>query len=271
MSNVIKSRHAYLNEIQKKVIDTNDKSEQFRVIHLEQYKAIHETSLTIESDSSEFTEGIEATHVDRDGFDLMDEKATQKYDEIIEKANLEAELILHNAKLEAERIKEKVYLEAKENGYQDGYRKGEEDVLKAKEQVELLSLQKQEDYEEQIANLEPKFAEVVAMLVTKLTGVVVEDKKDIIIYLLHNALSNSYNSKSYIIKTSKDDYEIVLSRKDELQDIVGSNTELEIIKDNELSKNQCYIETDTSVIDLSLDIQLTSLVEDIKLLSMLKE
>lgn len=271
MSNVIKSRYVYLNEIQKKVIDTNDKSEQFRVIHLEQYKAIHEVSVTTLAEEIDFAEGIDAVHVDNNGNDLSYEYASEQYNEIIDKAKEEAQLILINAREEAQKISEQLYQESKEKGYKDGYSLGEKDLLKAKEELNQQFLLNQKAYEEELAILEPKFADVVAMLVSKLTGVVVEEKKDIILYLIHNAITNSYNSKSYIIKTSKDDYELVLSKKEELQGIIGSKSELEIIKDNELSRNQCYIETDTSVIDLSLDVQLASLVEDLKLLSMMKE
>jgi len=271
LSNVIKSRHVYLNEIQKKVIDTNDKSEQFRVIHLEQYKAVQEVSATTIIEDKDFAEGLEAVHLDREGNDLIQDDVVMKYDEIIEKANKEAELILFRAKEEANRISEQIYQEAKENGYRDGYSLGEKDLFKAKEEINQQLIQNQEAYEEEVAGLEPKFADIVAMLVKKLTGVLVEDKKDIILYLIHNAITNSYNSKSYIIRTAREDYDIVSSNIEMLQSIVGSNSELEIVKDNELSKNQCYIETDSSVIDLSLDVQLNNLVEDLKLLSSMKE
>lgn len=286
LSNIIKSRYVYLNEIDRKMIDTNERSEEFRVIHLQQYAAKSKSShkslfSSLEKDSShppdsldgDFTEGIAAALVEDGTSNEMEltEYASKEYSDIIKKAREDAERILSEAREEAEKNKEALYMEAKEAGFRDGMKEAQQEIIKAQQRADEFCEAYKSKIDRQIEELEPEFANVVALLVEKMTGVLVEDRRDIILYLIHNAMNQSYNHKSYLIKVSKEDYEFVLSKKQELTDLISGDISLEIIKDNELTKNQCMIETDTSVIDCSLDMQLHRLTEDIKLLSVIRE
>ena len=67
--------------------------------------------------------------------------------------------------------------------------------MEIEEQKEKL----EEDYNLKMAevdnmakSLEPKYADIVAGLVEKITGVVCRDKKDIIVYLIDNALNGIF-------------------------------------------------------------------------------
>jgi flagellar assembly protein FliH len=141
------------------------------------------------------------------------------------------------------------------------------EVQEKQNQLNQLIDKQQQDYLDQMKDLEPKFAEALALLVKSLTGVVAEDKHDIICYLIHKAILNADSSKYYIIRTSKEDYESAMSKKVELETMVKEGTSIEIVLDKDLEKNQCLIETDTIIIDCSLDVQLNNLIQDIKLLS----
>lgn len=162
-------------------------------------------------------------------------------------------------------------MEAREKGYGDGLIAGEEEVLRAKREAEEVCEQYRLETERGIAELEPKFAEIISLLVEKITGIITEDRKEVISHLIHGAIQTSYDSKSYLIKVSKEDYEYVRSKKEELIELILKDASLEVIKDNSLGKNQCLIETETSVIDCSLDVQLQRLKEDIRLLSIKTE
>ena len=45
------------------------------------------------------------------------------------------------------------------------------------------------------------------------------------------------------------------------------NAVVEIVIDSKLEKSQCFIETDTSVIECSLDVQLENLITDLRFLA----
>lgn len=271
LSNIIKSRYVYLNDEEKKYIDTNEKSEKFRVIHLEHYKnhKNHEDELAITKEPSSdisFVEGLSATVIENEE-EISNEYTKEMYNQIIEKANEEAATILQNAKLEAENNMKILYEEASNRGYKDGIEKSKHEILIEKTRLENLKTELQKDYEDKVIGLEPKFAELVALYVEKLTGICVESEKEVIGYLIHNAMVSVEPSKQFLIRVSKDDYDQVVARKEEIEGLVNDETIVEFLRDNDLTKNQCMIETDTSVIDCSLGVMLNGLIRDIKLLS----
>lgn len=267
LSNVIKSRYVYLNDEEKKCIDTNEKSEKYRVIHLEHYKSLanHEEEYAVTNEES-FIEGLSATVIEKEEI-YSQEYSKDMYNHIIMNANEEAEKILLNAKIEAEKNANVLYEEANLKGYHDGLEKGKHEIL-----VEKTELQKQKanlllEYEEKVLELEPKFAELVTVYVEKLTGLCANEHKEVIQYLIHNAMITTEPSKNFVIRVSREDYDYVISKKEEIESLVTSGTIVDYRTDNDLSRNQCMIETDTSVINCSLDVKLSGLIKDIKLLS----
>lgn len=267
LSNIIKSRYVYLNGEDKKLIDTNDIVEQLVLTRWNQAQiAKHEFATTKEPDADGFTQGLNAMVIDV----ASDEEGvvtTQQGGEIIEEARRQASEIIKQAELDAKDRCQSLYEEAKGKGYEDGLLQGQAEIELKKQELNELIHQQQKDYFLQVQELEPAFASIVAACVEKITGVVVEEKQDIIHYLIHNAITDSEISKSFVVRVSKDDYDYVQSRKVDIQNLVNSDVMLEITLDKELSKNQCLIETDSRIIDCSLDVQLSNLVQDIKLLS----
>lgn len=279
LSNIIKSKYVYLNDDEKKCIDTNEKSERFRIIHLEHYKnrnnnadelaVTKEGTLESSMDNSldtSFIEGLSATVIEKKEA-YSEDYTKEMYNEIIAKANEEAAIILQNTKIDAEKNMKVLYEEASNRGYKDGMEKSKQDILVQKVELEKLEANLLKDYEEQMLELEPKFAELVTVYVEKLTNICVSEENEVIRYLIHNAMISAEPSKQFIIRISREDYEAVIAIKEEIECLVNSETIVEFMKDNDLTKNQCMIETDTSVINCSLDVKLNGLIRDIKLLS----
>ena len=71
---------------------------------------------------------------------------------------------------------------------------------------------------------------------------------------------------SFIIRVSKADYEFLNSKKQELAAALPESR-IEILVDPMLQSMQCTIETDTRIVDCSLDVQLKNLLTDLKLLA----
>jgi len=264
-----------VNDVDKKIIDSNGRSETVRIIHFNQpISQLSSKSEIIVDDKSKdetFTEGLTATVIEKVLSEKEEILLQQQRDQIIADAEVQAALIHEKAELEAKRSCELLYEEAQKKGYEDGLHKGMSEVKQAKNELEEITQKQNKDYLEQIETLEPQFANIVSSLVEKLTGITVEDKKEIILYLIHNAMVNADNSKAYIIKVSKDDYEFVLSKKEQLSSFVSGDITMDIVGDKDLNKNQCLIVTDTRIIDCSLDVQLSNLIQDIKFLSKQKE
>ncbi|MDF2589739.1 MAG: hypothetical protein K0S41_3580 [Anaerocolumna sp.] len=258
-----------MNGEDKKLIDSNERSEQFRVIHFERkVQEIQPEEMEYDEPSDKtFTEGIMAQVVETVSHEEQQLFLKEQSENIIAEARAQANDIINNAEQEARLRCEQLFEEAKQRGYNEGYQNGIAEIEAAKKKLVIEAKEQENRYHEQIKELEPQFANIVAALVENLVGVVVEDKKDVILYLIHNAITNADSSKVFNIRVSKEDFELVYTKKVELENLVNEGVNIDITLDRDLTKNQCFIETDTSVVDCSLDVQLNNLVQDIKLLS----
>lgn len=196
------------------------------------------------------------------------EKAKAEAEEILAQARAKAEEILAQAQSEAETLCEQAKEEGRQEGYAEGNRNAQAEYEAMQEQLQAEDMRRQEEYEEKLKQLEPELVDVILDVVTKVTCVEAEAKKDIILHLIENALERVESSRQFLIHVSKEDYPFVTEQKERLLCGLPQNTELDIIKDVTLAQTQCMIETDGGVFDCSLGTQLEGLKADIKALSM---
>lgn len=195
------------------------------------------------------------------------EEVNQYAENIIMEARATAEEIISSAKAEALEI----LSEAREQGMQQGYESGlgllEEKKIEMDEELREQLARQEEECEKRAKQLEPKFADLTIKLVEKLTGFVAEDKKDLILYLISKTLKPIRGPKQFLIRVSEEDAPIVSQQKESLQAMLSEDCTLEIFEDSTLQKNQCFIETEDRLLDVSLDVQLKNLSEHLKMLA----
>ncbi len=286
LSNVIKA-YSIRYEEEKKVIDTNTLSEE----HIQRFlnSRYKSAEITGEHASSEegndgFIKGISAIKIEalseeekpseeeliRQTEEQMLEnnrKLMEQSQQIIEQAKAEVVRMINQAKLDAEKIKIDIMQKAKQEGYEKGK---QEAFIEHQNKLSELNEQKnrlKEEYEQKIRELEPSFVELFLGFMEHFTGVLLEDKKEIVYHLIEREFLTIENSSSYLIRVSNDEFDIVCSKKEEILCKLRENTELEIVEDRLLKKGQCLIETDSRIIDCSLDVQLKNLATDMKLLA----
>lgn len=193
--------------------------------------------------------------------------------EIVAKAHDEAEQLRAAAFDEAEQLK----VQAKEDGYQTGYneamQKAEREIAEKEAALEeRLNMAEQRMQEREVLlvkETERKMVDILCQLIPSITGVVVENQKDVLLYMINNAMHDLDNSKHFVIKVSSSDYEMLLERKEDIYGALNPSINLEIFEDAKLSAMQCMIETDNGLVDISLDVQLDNLITALKL--MIKE
>lgn len=257
LSNLIKANYIYFNQDDKKVIDSDSNTEKFRPVNFGK-----ETS---GEGTHEFIAGIKAINLEE--IKETEEEIEQKSQEIIAKAYETAEQIVEEAKSNAQAAKLSVYDAAKQQGYGDGYNQAVRDVDELKLELENKVIECKENYEKQIAEIEPFFAGILTEYIKKLTGIMAQDHREIILHLIHQAVMGVPGSSFYTIKVSKEDYGFVKKQSKELEGYLKNGIEIEIIEDGHLGKNQCLIETDARTVDCSLNVQMENLITDIKLLA----
>jgi flagellar assembly protein FliH len=179
----------------------------------------------------------------------------------------EAERILAEAKTEVGRLEEEAKARGWKSGYQAGWDAAEQEVEEMKESIHKQAEQNQKEYEESLRTMEPELVGAIRDVFQKVTHVLSQDNKDLVLHLVSNAFERIEGSKQYLIRVSVGDYPYVSSHKDMLLEQLASGSEVEIMKDAILGQNQCMIETDSGVFDCSLDTQLENLVRAIRILS----
>lgn len=261
MSNVIKAYSVRLEEEMVKTIDCHLKRDS-DINEKRSYRIASPTGVVTDG----FVEGLQAVVVEAVP---NAEEITEKANKLIEEAKIEAKAILDKARLEAEQLRAEALASAKKKGYEDGQQQSLKELQRRSAELEQLKKQQQEEYQAYISELEPKTAEILAELITKITGILIEEQKDVILYLVERAFLGLDKADSYTVRVSREDYELVAGKKDYLTDLTGREISLIIQEDPSLVKNQCLIETELKVINCSLDVQLTNLISDLKLLGAL--
>lgn len=254
MSNIIKSYSIKYKPGNKVTIDYKDKDEEI------QAKLLSKTPMNLIEDG--FSEGLDVEVVEAIP---TKEEQMKKAEAIIDKAQKQAKNILEQAENEAIQVKEEASNNGNKQGYEDGINKSKLEIQQIKNKLKDQERQQKEEYESLLAGISGEVSEIIASLITKLTGILVDDKMDIINYLVEKALLSNDDLENYIIRVSDGDFTTVSLKKEHIEEIVGK--EVQIVVDSKLSKNQCLIETENKVIDCSLDVQLDNLITDIRMLS----
>ena len=195
------------------------------------------------------------------------EEAKNEAEEIINDARGKAESIIDEAIEKAGSEAENIREEARQQGLSQGLDEAREQVEAVKAEAEETKERYRQEYLKQVDEIEPAFVELVAKYVEKLTGIYNEDKSEIILHLIDDAFKGIKGTQNFIIRVSEADYPLVSQAKESLRELIGEDSTLEVVMDKLLEKSQCMIETESRIFDCSLDGQLHSLIEDIRLLA----
>ncbi len=271
LSNLIKYPFVHLEGKEAYVISAEDREEKF--------VPLHEKAVSVD-DTGELASSAEpGKKVDEKNFisGLHISNAREMLEEEFLKCQEETEAMLLTAReqadtivLQAQEQAKQLYHEAYETGKLEGYSAGEVD---AKERYRELEEQLQGErekqmlkYQQMIEEIEPRYVEVMIALIQKVTGVLLEERKDILLYLLKNSIHNLDKSTHYIIRVSKEDVYDIESKKQEIKELLGDEVAVEIVEERTLEKNQCIIETDSQMVDCGIQTQLNNLIESLKML-----
>lgn len=270
MSNLYKNRFVISNNTGKRIIDSNEKAAE----RMEDYIRLKREEALADG---EFIEGLAAESVevveDTQEMEEPHEKETVSEEEeqaqnILEAAKAEAEQILEDAKMQAEHMRE----QAIEEGQQEGYRSGQEQAMQEieAEQNRLRGLQEdlRRDYETKCAELEPKLVDTITGVVEKVFQIQFADQKNVLLYLVQNAIQNADGCREFRIHLGENSYAYVSEHKAELQQRVGGDLRIDVIEDAALTEEQCLIETEAGVFDCSVDVEMKNLIKEIKTLSL---
>lgn len=267
MSNLLKAGFVKGGE-EKRVIDYNE-------LIQEKLKAIRISLQENGGGGGEFIAGLNAEVVEElvnpeEELEKKREEAEQLLEyarEQTEQARQDAEQILMQARIEGEHVKQQAYEDGRNLGYQDGIDGANQEIDGIRASLVQEKEELERDYEERLRQLEPQLVEVILDVFQKVTYVLAEDRREMMIHLVDRALGRIESSRQFLVRVSKEDYPFVAEHKELIMEKIPSSSEVDIVKDAGLVRNQCLIETDGGVFDCSLDVQLENLIRDIRVLA----
>lgn len=192
--------------------------------------------------------------------------------EILASARREADNIkagaLTEAQMEIENLRRSTYEDARAQGYNEGYNEAIGQVEQQKQQLLDERKRLEDEYQELVRGLEPKFVEALTDIYEKVFQIDLQKEHDIIMHLIASTMHKIEGNSNYLIHVSKEDYPYVNMKKNEaLAAAVSSNASVELVEDMTLGPNDCIIETDGGIFDCGLGTQLEELTQKLRLLS----
>lgn len=207
------------------------------------------------------------SNFDTQAFEQMQIDAQAEIDNMLNAAREEAQSIIAAAEAEAVSIKERAIADGHDEGYNRGYDEGLAIAREAEQKCEQRQNELEEFYANKIDELEPMFVDKLTDIYEHVFMVDLSERRELVMYLLVDAMRNIEGGKTFLIHVSKEDYEYVCEHKDELTRGLPGTSSLEVIEDMTLQEAQCFIEADSGIFDCGLGTELALLKKELTLLS----
>ena len=180
----------------------------------------------------------------------------------------EAQHLMDEAQAEIEAMKTRTLKEAQEQGYQEGYKQGMNEVQALKDECRARGEQLEAEYNRKVHELEPEFVENLTRIYEHIFKVDLSEYHQLVVTLLTDAMQKADASGNIIVHVAREDYGTVSEAKGEILEKTGTLAErLDIIPDMTLAPSQCMIETEGGIYDCSLGTELSELTRKLMLLS----
>lgn len=258
----------------RRVINTNDIiAEKMQAIVEEQKQAQREELMrkrqeAIDAGETEFTEGLFAKELELEPepepqIDYV-AQAKEQAEQIISEANAEAVMIHDKASKDADTLREMARQEGYQNGYESAKQQADEELQAGREELARREQELQAQYEDAMAELEPKLLDTILTVFDEVFRMQFSGKREMLLHLVKNAMRGIRETRQYKVRVSEAEVSFLREHREELQEKVGEDVQIEIVMDPDLSESQCIIDADSGVYDCSLDVELDNLIRDLR-------
>lgn len=214
---------------------------------------------------SEFSAGVPVTNFD-EMFKQKSEEADKEAASILENAREEAREIVQEAREQADAVRENARQEGTVLGKEEGLREAQEEIEQIKEDLFERKRQQEQEYEKMIQETEGQYVDILCSLIRKLTGVIVSDRKEVILHLIRSGIADIEPAKHYTIRVCAEDLLYIESNKEDILEKTGITGTLEVQEEKGLTEGECIIETDKQMIDCGFQTQLGNLIGTLRML-----
>lgn len=250
MSKIIKSSFVEMSQLRKeiKTVDPNDPNV------ITSSLGSHKTEIEEETPSEAINDPV------------IDGSVSIQIEALMDEAKAEAEALIEQAAIEAEKMKET----ARQQGFDMGYSEGQESLEEVLAQNEKAFLERSAEleasYNRKVEELSPKVAAVIIDLMDTLVGDI-RHEDEVIKYLVKLALKEIHGIGHFTVKVSPVDFPIVMASYEEISSGLSDKIHLEILKDSDMTVNQCLIISEFGNLDASLSVRVEGLMRELKLIA----
>ncbi len=187
---------------------------------------------------------------------------------IIKEAKEKAKNIISEAQIKSKQEAADILEKASQEGYTQGYEKGQEESLKLINEGKEILKQAKEDRAAMEKQLEPQMVEIIIGIVEKLISDEIKFNPSLIQVLIRKALADiDYVMSDVTIKVSPDQYDLVIKNKDRIIKDYANPSDVQIIQDANIANETCIIETPFGSIECNLTLQLNEIKKQMRLLA----
>jgi len=184
-------------------------------------------------------------------------EAQKQRDEIIKEAENCAKEIMDGAQREAENLRKKGY----DDGFTTGLKKLEKQISSIAELAMNITKEIKEAKEKVLNDLEPEIIQMVLSVSKKLIASELSLNHNAILNIVKEAIQVVKEKKNLIIRINKNELEVLRKFKEELFYSEEGIENLQIEGDEEIEPGGCIIETESKVIDASLETRLSEVTK----------
>lgn len=189
----------------------------------------------------------------------------------LEQAERELEQVRFQISQEEEDSKARIqqaFEEAKQAGTAEGFAEGFEDGRKSwSEEVEKAALLVHSSRQEKEAYLEASEGTILTLAMAvaeRMLGHSILQDETLWVDLVKQALKEVKEEKEITIYVAPDQYNVTVSRKEEIETVLYQNQQLWIVPSHQLEWNQCSIETPFGRVNASFDTQLAEIKQQLE-------
>ncbi|WP_064093712.1 flagellar assembly protein FliH [Rossellomorea aquimaris] len=253
MSRIIKSSITQTSERKGKLISLKQVSSKHSNLPEEEGKEPMENSVELNRLLEE---------AEQKAANLVDDAAIQ-----LKKAQEQIELERERWVIEREQLMQEAYNAGFQQGEQEGKRKGYQDYSAHLQQANDITEVNKQQYYSYIENAEKVILSLGVACAEKIINQKIVDEPENFISIIKRSLKEVRDLPEIQIHVHPSRHQLLNENKDELEVVFPSNVQCYIYANDELGRDECYIETSQGRIMVSVDIQLKELKQ--KLLEIL--
>ena len=160
---------------------------------------------------------------------------------------------------EADTLKKQAIAEGSQLGLTEANQQMLDQLQQTAERCNELLAAATQEAKQIVVAAERQIVELVMTITRKIISDELEERPEIILGVVREALGRVRDQDHLNIHVSLDDYERILQSRNELQSIVGSEKSFTVTADTVLERGGCLIETSFGTVEAGIDTQLESI------------